>query len=181
MTLDPATDVRLPSLAVLGTVDRAGRTTAAARLVRGLKRAGLSVGAIRLNGRRSGHGYWSMVDAGASPILDVGDQGARLRGPRLGEAAAVLLDRLAMGRTDVAVVELERELFDAGALKTLASEALSARLVGVLLTAPDPSAAGYATGWLRRWGVPVVAVSGAGDRASDHAARDGAAVGRACA
>ena len=52
-----------------------GKTTTAASLIHGLKRAGLKVAAVKVTGTGSGGDLWSMSDAGAATTLDFTDLG----------------------------------------------------------------------------------------------------------
>ncbi len=61
---------RPPTMAVTGTSMDCGKTTAAVGLIRGLVRAGLTVGAAKVTGTGAGGDIWRMADAGAAPALD---------------------------------------------------------------------------------------------------------------
>ncbi|MFO1427453.1 MAG: hypothetical protein U1F11_10890 [Steroidobacteraceae bacterium] len=64
-----------PLIAVVGTAMNAGKTTAAAWLIRGLAAAGLRVGAAKLTGTGASGDTHLMMDAGATPVLDFTDAG----------------------------------------------------------------------------------------------------------
>jgi hypothetical protein len=63
------------TLASLGTSMNAGKTTAAAHLIHGLKRAGLRVGGAKITGTGSGNDPGLLRDAGADWVLDFTDCG----------------------------------------------------------------------------------------------------------
>lgn len=64
-------------IAVVGTSMNAGKTTAASKLIRGLVRSGLRVGAAKVTGTGSGGDVWSMLDAGACEVVDFTDRAMR--------------------------------------------------------------------------------------------------------
>ena len=66
---------RKPVIAVLGTSMNAGKTTAAASLIKGLSNAGYKVAAIKATGTGAGNDLWAYADAGARLILDFTDAG----------------------------------------------------------------------------------------------------------
>lgn len=66
---------RTPVIYVAGTCMNAGKTVAAAELVRGLSRAGLAVGAVKLTGVSLRRDALAMVDAGATIGLAFDDAG----------------------------------------------------------------------------------------------------------
>jgi molybdopterin-guanine dinucleotide biosynthesis protein len=53
----------------------AGKTTTAVGLIKGLRAAGLDVGAAKVTGTGAGGDVWSMLDAGAFPVVDFTDAG----------------------------------------------------------------------------------------------------------
>jgi hypothetical protein len=64
-----------PVIAVLGTSMNAGKTTAAASLIKGLSNAGYRVAAIKATGTGAGNDLWAYEDAGARLTLDFTDAG----------------------------------------------------------------------------------------------------------
>ena len=72
-----AQDTRLPIKAILvaGTAMNAGKTSAAAALVRGFAARGYRVGAVKITGTGSGGDPWLMLDSGAHAVLDFTDGG----------------------------------------------------------------------------------------------------------
>jgi hypothetical protein len=161
----PAPFERPPALAVVGTSMNAGKTTAAAHLVRGLRGAGLRVGAAKITGTGAGGDVWLLRDAGADEVLDFTDCGApstyMLPLPRLERIFCDLTDHLAARGVDALVLEIADGVYQAETAALLESSCFRSRVGSVLFAAGD--AAGAATGarWLRERGLPVGAVTGA--------------------
>jgi hypothetical protein len=65
----------LGTIVVVGSAMNAGKTTTTAAVVRGLFRAGLTVGAAKVTGSGSGKDHWAYVDAGAAIVTDFLDFG----------------------------------------------------------------------------------------------------------
>jgi len=154
-----------PVLAVLGTGMNAGKTTAAAALVRGLTRAGLRVAALKVTGTGSGNDLWALEDAGARLALDFADMGYPSTF-RLPEAEVEhLFDRLVTcadaGAVDVTVVEVADGLLQPETAALVASDRFSARVGGILFCAGDALGAQAGVRWLEQRGLPVAGISGA--------------------
>jgi len=151
-------------IVVCGTSMNAGKTTTAAHLIKGLRRAGLRVGAAKVTGTGSGGDIWSMADAGAQPVYDFTDMGHattfKVDPAELERVALQLIDHLAAARSEVVVVEIADGLFQAETAALLSSPAFSARTDAVVFAAADAMGAAFGVDWLRRHGLPVVAVSG---------------------
>lgn len=160
----PASSGRPTVIAVCGTSMNAGKTTTAASLIRGLKRAGLRVGAAKVTGTGSGGDLWAMVDAGAKPAMDFTDVGHastfQVPEPELVRVAVALLDHLAAAEVDAAVIEVADGLFQAETAALLSAPAFTDRLDAVLFAAGEAAGAAHGVDWLRRRGLPVVGVTG---------------------
>ncbi|MDP4360731.1 DUF1611 domain-containing protein, partial [Escherichia coli] len=65
----------LPVVLSLGTSMNAGKTLTSTSLVRGFKRAGLQVAALKITGTGAGGDMWIVRDAGADVALDFTDAG----------------------------------------------------------------------------------------------------------
>ena len=161
----PATPLeRPPAVAVVGTSMNAGKTTAAAHLVRGLRGAGLRVGAAKVTGTGAGGDIWLLRDAGADEVLDFTDCGApstyMLPQPRLERIFSDLTSHLGGRRVDAIVLEIADGVYQPETAALLESPLFRARVDAILFAAGD--AAGAATGgrWLRERGLPVEAVTG---------------------
>ncbi|TIM04375.1 MAG: molybdopterin-guanine dinucleotide biosynthesis protein B, partial [Mesorhizobium sp.] len=88
----------------------AGKTLTATSLVRGFKRAGLKVAALKITGTGSGGDTWIVRDAGADIVLDFTDAGfatTYLAPVEMIEKGAFrLLNHAAENGCDVAVIEI---------------------------------------------------------------------------
>ena len=101
-----------PVLVVAGTAMNAGKTTAAARLIRGLVRAGKRVGAAKVTGTGAGGDYWQMKDAGASEVVDFIDAGRHLVAEQYADPERLFaMGGSAGGLLMGAVVNMEPTLF----------------------------------------------------------------------
>lgn len=151
-------------IAVCGTSMNAGKTTTAAHLIKGLRRAGLRVGAAKVTGTGSGGDVWSMADAGASPVYDFTDMGHvstfKVEADELERIALQLIDHVAAARCEVVVLEVADGLFQIETAALLGSARFRERLDAVVFAAGDAMGAAFGVDWLRRHGLPVVAVSG---------------------
>ncbi|WP_255500717.1 DUF1611 domain-containing protein [Caulobacter sp. 17J80-11] len=160
----PAPGGRPTVIVVAGTSMNAGKTTTAACLIRGLKRAGLRVGAAKVTGTGSGGDLWAMVDAGARPAMDFTDLGHastfKVPEAELVRVATALLDHLAAAEVDAAVIEIADGLFQAETAALLSAPAFTERVDAVLFAAGEAAGAAHGVDWLRRRGLPVVGVTG---------------------
>ena len=155
----------IPSVAVLGTSMNAGKTTTAAFLIRGLCRAGLRIGAIKVTGTGAGNDLWLMQDAGAEVVLDFTNAGypSTYKVPAV-EIERIFLDLLhAVKNTgvDCVVIEIADGLFHKETATLVQSECFQAHVGGVLFCSGDAMGAAAGVDWLEQNGIPVLAVSGA--------------------
>lgn len=152
-------------IAVCGTSMNAAKATtgAAAHLIKGLRRAGLKVGAA-IVGTGSGGELWSMTDAGACPVYDFTDMGHastfKVKPDELERVALQLIDHVAAARCDIVVLDVANSLFQAETAALLTSPAFRDRLKALVLASGDAMGAAFGVNWLRSHGLPVVAVSG---------------------
>ncbi len=106
---------RIPTIAVLGTSMNAGKTTAAAHLVRGLVLSGVVVGAAKVTGTSAPGDLTLVLDAGAATALDFTDVGHAstflLDEPALEETFTALIDALVAAGAEVAVLEVADGLY----------------------------------------------------------------------
>jgi hypothetical protein len=154
-----------PILIVAGTSMNAGKTTAAASLIKGLQRSGKRVGAAKVTGTGAGGDYWQMTDAGAAAVVDFTDAGhasTYLLAPQEVEQIFLrLIGHLARMELDAIVVEVADGILQAETAELLASPVVSNYCRGVLFAAGDSMGAMSGVQWLQRNGLPVHAVSGA--------------------
>ncbi len=151
-------------IASVGTAMNAGKTTAAAYLIRGLVNAGLRVGAAKLTGTGAGGDRWLMQDAGACKVLDFTDAGHvsthKLPLAELERITTHLTDHLQAAGVDLIVVEVADGLYQEETAALLRSPTFRKRVDGILFCAGDAMGAAMGVEWLRRENLPVFAVAG---------------------
>lgn len=151
------------TIVVAGTSMNAGKTRTASCLIRGLTKAGLRVGAAKLTGTGSGGDVWSMVDAGASRVLDFTDAGFstthQADGHSLTLAACSLLDHLSRDH-EITVAEIADGLLQHETALLLQSLELRQRTHAIIFAASDSLGAVAGVRWLRERDLPVIALSG---------------------
>lgn len=154
-----------PVIVVAGTAMNAGKTTAAARLIRGLVRAGKRVGAAKVTGTGAGGDYWQMKDAGACEVVDFTDAGYastyQLAPQEIEKVFLRLLSHLGSLKTDVIVVEVADGVLQAETAALLASPSFSYYSDKLIFAASDAMGAVAGVQWLQSKGLNVHAVSGA--------------------
>ncbi len=151
-------------IAVAGTSMNAGKTTTAAGLIHGLRRAGLKVVATKVTGTGSGGDVWSMVDAGAAMVLDFTDMGhastAGLSLDQIELTALSLIAHCAAESPDVIVVEIADGVLQRETASLLSSPVFRDAIDGVLFAAGDALGALGGRDWLIAQGHRVAGVSG---------------------
>ncbi len=153
----------VPVVYVAGTCMNAGKTVAAAELVRGLTRAGLRVAAAKLTGVSLMRDSLAMLDAGAIAALTFNDAGAAsTQAGMTVPVAKGLFNRLAAAKPDVIVAELgDGILGEYGVQDILQDKALMAAGAALVLAAPDPVGCWGATELLRwQHGLEITAITG---------------------
>lgn len=154
-----------PVIVVAGTAMNAGKTTAAARLIRGLVRAGKRVGAAKATGTGAGGDYWQMKDAGACEVVDFTDAGYastyQLAPQEIEKVFLRLLSHLGSLKTDVIVVEVADGVLQAETAALLESPGFSYYSDKLIFAASDAMGAVAGVQWLQSKGLNVHAVSGA--------------------
>jgi hypothetical protein len=155
---------RPPTLAVVGSAMNAGKTTAAANLVRGLSTRGLRVGAAKVTGTGAGGDVWLMKDAGADPVLDFTDAGFsstyRVTPSAVERILVTLSGHLAAAGSEAIVLEAADGMFQEETIALLGTRSLAAHVDGVVFAARDALGAAAGVRALRELGLRVVAVSG---------------------
>ena len=133
-------DARIPVVYVAGTCMNAGKTVAAAELVRGLSRGGLRVAAAKLTGVSLMRDALSMRDAGAVAALTFNDVGVATTHPGVTVATAKgIFNRLAASKPDVIVAELgDGILGEYGVQDILRDPELASVGAAWIMAAPDP-------------------------------------------
>ncbi|MEQ1800768.1 MAG: DUF1611 domain-containing protein [Gammaproteobacteria bacterium] len=151
-------------IAVVGTSMNAGKTTAAAHLIRGLVLRGLRVGAAKVTGTGAIGDVALMADAGAQCVVDFTDFGFastyRVASP---DVERVLRQAVvhAGHSADAVVVEIADGLYQEETAALLKSATFRRVVTGVVFAAADSMGAAAGIEWLEQRGLPVLAVSGA--------------------
>ena len=155
---------RPTTIAVVGTSMNSGKTTTTAHLVRGLRAAGLRVGAAKVTGTGAGGDAWLMRDAGAEVVYDFTDAGVAstslLDLPALHGIVDTLLGNLAAAGAEVAVFEVADGLLQAETAALVGSPRFAQAVDGMLFAAGEAMGAAAGVSWLRERGLPVLAISG---------------------
>lgn len=155
---------RTPVIYVAGTCMNSGKTVAAAELVRGLAREGLSVGAVKLTGVSLRRDTLAMMDAGATIGLSFDDAGmVSTRESDVLPAARGLLNHLErQAKPDVIVAELgDGILGEYGVATILHDAALVGLSAALVVCAPDQVGAWGACRVLdEMFGLKPAAISG---------------------
>jgi hypothetical protein len=132
-------------ITVFGASMNAGKTTAAANIIRSLKRQNLRVAAVKLTGTGSGGDCWLFRDAGADPVLDFTDAGfastynAPIEG--LERAARLLFAEISAASPDFIVCEIADGLLQQETSALLMSPFLKETTDSVVFAAADPVSA----------------------------------------
>lgn len=162
---EPRTGARRPwTVAVLGTCMNAGKTTAAAGIVRGLHLTGRRVGAAKVTGTGAGGDVWLLQDAGAHPVLDFTAAGFastyRCTSAQVLTSLRTLCGHLADASVEAAVLEVADGLLQDETAALIGHPEFAARVDAVVFAAGDAMGAIAGVERLRSLGLPVVAVSG---------------------
>lgn len=151
-------------VAVLGTSMNSGKTTVAANLIRGLKAAGLSVGAAKVTGTGACGDGFHFTDAGARPVLDFLDFGYtstyQLGHEEVEQIFRRMMQHLDAAGVDVVVLEIADGLYQSETAALVQQPAFRARVDGIVFAAADSMGAAAGVEWLERRGIPVIAVGG---------------------
>lgn len=151
-------------VASVGTSMNAGKTTSAAHLIKGLVRAGLTVGAAKVTGTGAGLDPGLMGDAGAWPVLDFVDAGHAsthgLNRRQLLDVVHCVLAELMREPLDVIVLEVADGLFQQETASLLGAGDFARLVDGIVFSAGDAMGAAAGVRWLREAGLPVIAIAG---------------------
>lgn len=160
----PVSTRRPLTFAVVGTSMNAGKTTVAASLVRGLKRAGQRVGAAKVTGTGAGCDRWALLDSGADPVYDFTDTGVPstfgLEPQQIETLFSQLTQHLAIQGVDVVVLEIADGLYQQETAALLASPLFAAGVDHLLFAACDALGAKAGVEHLAQLGLHTTAVSG---------------------
>jgi hypothetical protein len=154
----------IPSILSLGTSMNAGKTLTATSLVRGLKRAGYRVAAIKATGTGAGNDMWIVRDAGADVALDFTDAGYSgtylIPQSEIEAATRRLIAHAASLGCDIAVVEIADGLQHLETSALIEAKHLWEQTIGVVFAAYDAMGAKCGVDLLQALGHRVLAISG---------------------
>jgi hypothetical protein len=174
-------DLRPLTLASLGTSMNAGKTTSAAHLIHGLKRAGVRVGGAKITGTGSGNDPGLLRDAGADWVLDFTHCGhASTCGLGLEELLSILYTvqaQMHAKAVEVLVLEVADGLLQKETALLLRSDKFRQRVDGCLFSSGEAMGAIAGAEWLRNQKLPLLALSGAMTRSPLSSAEASAATG----
>lgn len=144
----------VPVIAVAGTAMNAGKTTTAACLARGLRRAGFRPGYAKVTGTGAGGDPWLLADAGASVVLDFTDVGhvSTYRVPleEIERICLALIAHLQEAEVDMILLEIADGLYQRETAHLLRSDAARQWFDGVVFAAADAMGAAAGIDWLAR-------------------------------
>jgi len=150
-------------IGVFGTSMNSGKTTAAASLALGLRRAGVAVAGVKATGTGAFGDYNAFRDVGV-PVRDFVDVGMpstyRMPLERIEAGFDTLIDTAAAEGAEVVVVEFADGVLQSEARELLQRTRIRSRLDGVLFAAFDSAGAVGGIGVLREVGLEPFAVSG---------------------
>ncbi len=154
----------VPMYVVVGSSMNAGKTTTAARLVKGLVQDGFRTGAMKVTGTGSGGDVWHFEDVGATRTLDFTDAGYAstygLGNQAVLEIVNYLGQALKNQHVDVIVVEVADGLLQAETHALLNNPDFQKQVSGIFHAAVDAHSAIYGVDCLEKLGYDVIAVSG---------------------
>ena len=160
----PAERPAIPAILSLGTSMNAGKTLTATSLVRGFKRLGFKVAALKVTGTGAGGDMWIVRDAGADVSLDFTDAGyasTYLVGvPEIEAATYRLMNHAASLGCEVAVIEIADGLQQLETSQLVRSARILDVTVGSVFAAYDAMGAKYGVDILRAAGHAVLGISG---------------------
>ncbi len=152
------------TVAVVGSAMNSGKTQTATYLVKGLTYGGLRVGYAKITGTGAGGDTWLLKDAGADPVLDFTDAGLastyRVAPAEIEQVLVTLVGHLRRAGVDAVVLELADGVLQAETAALLCSAVFRSLGGGIVFAACDSRGAAAGDSWLRRHGLPIVALSG---------------------
>ncbi len=152
------------TITTLGSSMNSGKTTTAAFMARGLRRAGLRGGFAKVTGTGAGNDLWMVGDAGADCVVDFTDAGYsstyRLAPDRVDAILDLLLRHLIDAQVDVAMIEIADGLLQPETAAVLRSPLFQSVIDAALFAAPDALAAVAGVEICRRHNLRVLGLSG---------------------
>lgn len=150
-------------IGVFGASMNSGKTTAAASLAHGLRRAGRRVAGIKATGTGAFGDFNAFADAGV-PIADFTDAGMpttyKMPMERIERGFDTLVATAAENGAEVVVVEIADGVFQKETRAILTKSGIRDRLDAILFAAPDALGAFGGVTVLERYGLSPFAISG---------------------
>lgn len=152
------------TIAVIGSSMNSGKTTTAAYLIRGLVKAGLTVGAAKVTGTGAGNDPWFMKDAGASIVVDFTDVGFastyKLPVEDLHLIFKQLVGHIIDTTVDAIVVEVADGIYQDETSYLIESCEFIKSIDGVIFAACDAVGAVGGVTCLKQHGLPIIGIGG---------------------
>lgn len=154
----------IPAVLSLGTSMNAGKTLTATSLVRGFKRLGHKVAALKITGTGAGGDMWIVRDAGADLSLDFTDAGHAstylVSIADIESATCRLMNYAAAQGCEVAVIEIADGLQQLETSQLIHSKRIMDFTIGTVFAAYDAMGAKYGVDLLNSAGHAVLGLSG---------------------
>jgi len=154
----------VPVLLVIGSSMNAGKTTTAARLIRGLAADGYRVGAMKVTGTGSGGDLWHFSDAGAFQAVDFTDAGHASTYRTSADTCLGIFhslgDFLLAQGADALVVEVADGILQEETRALLQKPEFKRAISATWYCAGDSGSALFGVEWLKKQAYPLAAVSG---------------------
>ena len=154
----------LPAVLALGTSMNAGKTLTATSMVRGFKRVGLKVAALKITGTGAGGDMWIVRDAGADISLDFTDAGYAstylVSIPEIEALTYRLMNYAAAQGAQVAVIEIADGLHQLETSQLIRSSRILDLAVGTMFASYDAMGAARGVQELLDAGHHVLGLSG---------------------
>jgi len=148
----------------LGSSMDSGKTTSAAYLVHGLKKAGMNVSYIKLTGTVYTKDSDLAYDLGADMVVDFGDYGFpstyMCNEEELLSLYESLLRKVLSTQPDYVIMEIADGLYERETKMLLTNKKFTSTIDGVIFSAGDSLAAINGVHILNKWGIYPAAVSG---------------------
>ena len=158
------TDIRIPIILSVGTSMNSGKTTTAAKLIHGLSKAKMAVGAAKITGTSAGKDTWLMRDSGARWVFDFNDAGYattyKVPVSKIENGAMRLVAHLQAKGADIAVVEVADGLLQQETRDLLERPTFRQRVSAVIFSSLDSMGAVTGTRWLQQQGYHIPFLAG---------------------
>ncbi len=155
---------QIPAILSLGTSMNAGKSLAAASLVRGFKRLGIRVASLKVTGTGSGGDLWIAKDAGADVVADFTDAGyaSTYLTPisEIESATYRLMNHAANEGCQIAVIEIADGLQQQETSALVRSHAINRIALGSIFSAYDSMGAISGVDHLEGLGHNLIGLSG---------------------